>query len=277
MSNKKQKPHKLSTPRPFGLHSIIPTGTGTFAHQELWITLANDDLQNRYRGSFLGPLWLTIATGVLIAGIGVLYGGLLGQPLASYLPYIAISIVVWTLIATVLVEAAVLFIGEGLVLKQMPVPASLFVTRLLYRNILISAHNFLIVLIVLLIYPPQIGWSYLAIPLGFVILIINLWWISVMISILGARFRDIPPIITSILQILFFLTPIIWRAEDLPDRLIFFQLNPFYHLIEIIRVPVMSNQVPWESLTICAIAAIIGSLAALHLLAWSRTRLIYWL
>lgn len=268
---------KNQTPKPFGLQRIIPTRTGTFAHRELWVTLANDDLQNRYRGSFLGPLWLTIATGVLIAGIGVLYAGLLGQPLDSYLPYIAISIVIWTLISTVLIEAAVLFVGEGIILKQMPVPASLFITRLVYRNVLILGHNFLIVLIVLFIYPPQISSSYLAIPLGFVILVVNLWWMSVMISILGARFRDIPPIVNSILQILFFLTPIIWRAEDLPDRLIFFQLNPFYHLIEIMRAPVTSDQVPWESLAICSITAIIGSFGALHLLAWSRKRLIYWL
>lgn len=259
------------------IQRIIPTKTGTFAHSELWITLANDDLRNRYRGSFLGPLWLTIATGVLVFGIGMLYGGLFGQPLKNYLPYIAISIVIWTLISTVMTEAAMLFPGEGAVLKQMPVPASLFITRLIYRNILVSAHNFVIIVIVLLIFPPTLGWSALTVPLGFVILIANLWWISVVLSIIGARFRDVPPIVISVLQILFFLTPIIWRAEDIPNRKIFIELNPIYHLIEIVRAPLISGDAPMLSLWVCGISAVLGMLGALHLLAWSRTRLIYWL
>lgn len=256
---------------------IVPTKTGTFALSELWITLAYDDLRNRYRGSFLGPLWLTIATGVLVFGIGLLYGGLFGQSLENYLPYIAVSIVIWTLISTVMTEAAMLFPGEGAVLKQMPVPASLFITRLIYRNILVSAHNFVIIVIVLLIYPPTLGWSALTVPLGFIILIANLWWISVVLSIIGARFRDVPPIVISILQILFFLTPIIWRAEDIPNRMIFIEMNPIYHLIEIVRAPIISGQAPVISLWVCGIAAIVGMWGALHLLAWSRTRLIYWL
>lgn len=81
----------------------------------------------------MGPFWLTMATGVLIVGIGLLYGGLFGQPLHRYLPYVAVSIVIWNFIATTLTEAANLFMGEGMVLKQLPVPASLFITRLSAR------------------------------------------------------------------------------------------------------------------------------------------------
>jgi ABC-type polysaccharide/polyol phosphate export permease len=259
------------------LKAVLNLGTGTFAHRELWVTLAHVDLRSRYRGSLLGPLWLTIATGILVVGIGLLYGGLLGQPLESYLPYIGIGIVIWTLIATTLSEAAVLFPGEGIILKQLPVPASLFVTRLIYRNILIFGHNLIIVLLLVIIYPPEIGYSIFFIPIGLFVLLVNLWWVSMILSIIGTRYRDIPPIIQSVLQILFFLTPVLWRAEDLPNRAIFVVSNPFYHLIEIVRAPIIPGTIPWTSFYICVFAGITGSVLALYALRWSRTRLIYWL
>lgn len=259
------------------LKAILNLGTGTFAHWELWVTLAHVDLRSRYRGSLLGPLWLTIATGILVVGIGLLYGGLLGQPLESYLPYIGIGIVIWALISTTLSEAAILFPGEGVILKQLPVPASLFVTKLLYRNVLIFAHNLIIVLILLVVYPPDISYSIFFIPIGVLVLLVNLWWISMILSIIGTRYRDIPPIIQSVLQILFFLTPVLWRAEDLPNRAIFVVSNPFYHLIEIVRAPIIPGVIPWTSFGLCVFSGITGSILALYALRWSRTRLIYWL
>lgn len=259
------------------LKTALNLGTGTIAHQELWVTLAHVDLRSRYRGSLLGPLWLTIATGILVVGIGLLYGGLLGQPLEFYLPYIAIGIVIWSLISTTLSEATTLFPGEGIILKQLPVPASLFVTRLLYRNILIFAHNMIIVIIIIMIYPQKFSLALFFIPIGFSVLLINLWWISMIISIIGTRYRDIPPIIQSVLQILFFLTPVLWRAEDLPNRAIFVVSNPFYHLIEIVRAPIIPGIVPWTSFYLCVFSGVAGSFLALYALRWSRTRLIYWL
>lgn len=259
------------------LRTALNLGTGTIAHQELWVTLAHVDLRSRYRGSLLGPLWLTIATGILVVGIGLLYGGLLGQPLEFYLPYIAVGIVIWSLISTTLSEATTLFPGEGIILKQLPVPASLFVTRLLYRNVLIFAHNMIIVIIIVMIYPQKLSVALLFIPIGFSVLLINLWWISMIISIIGTRYRDIPPIIQSVLQILFFLTPVLWRAEDLPNRAIFVVSNPFYHLIEIVRAPIIPGIIPWTSFYLCVLSGVAGSFLALYALRWSRTRLIYWL
>lgn len=256
---------------------IAPLGTGTFAHRELWTTLAHIDLKNRYRGSLLGPLWLTLATGVLIGGIGLLYGGLFGHPLHLYLPYVAVSIVIWTFIATTLTEASNLFLGEGIVLKQLPVPASLFITRLIYRNILVLAHNAIILGVVLVAFPQAWSWNLLLLPFGLAILILNLWWLAVVISIVSARFRDIPPIVASLLQILFFLTPVIWRKEDLPGRAILVDLNPFYHLIEIVRAPILGAAVPTVSLVVCTLAAILGTVFALHLRKWAATRLVYWI
>ncbi len=246
-------------------------------HRELWLTLAHVDLCSRYRGSLLGPLWLTIATGILVFGIGLLYGGLLNQPLAYYLPYIAIGIVIWTFIATVFSDSSILFAGEGSILKQMPVPASIFITRLIYRNILILLHHSIILLIVLIYYPQVIGYKTLFTLVGFTVLVVNLWWFSIILSIIATRYRDVQPIVQSLMQIMFFLTPVLWRAEDHPHGSMIAFLNPFYHLIEIVRSPLIFNTIPWTSFFLCTSAAIVGTLLSLYTLRWSRARLVYWL
>ncbi len=126
----------------------------------------------------------------------------------------------------------------------MPVPASLFITRLIYRNILVFAHNAIILGIVLMAFPQAWDASTLLLPLGLAAVVLNLWWLAVVISIASARFRDIPPIVASLLQILFFLTPVIWRKEDLPGKAILVDFNPFYHLIEIVRAPLLGSAFP---------------------------------
>lgn len=267
----------MSAPEANFLERWVPRGTGTFAHRELWTTLAHIDLKNRYRGSILGPFWLTLATGVLIGGIGLLYGGLFGHPLALYLPFVAVSIVIWTFMAATLTEAAGLFLGEGIVLKQLPVPASLFITRLLYRNILVLAHNAIIVAVVLIAFPQNWTASFFLLPVGFVLIVANLWWLSVVISIASARFRDIPPIVASLLQILFFVSPVIWRKEDLPRHAYLADINPFYHLIEILRAPLMGSEIPALSFVLCTVAAVCGTFGALHLRKWAEKRLVYWI
>lgn len=259
------------------MRSPVAIGTGTFAQFELWTSLAHLDLRGRYRGSLLGPFWLTITTGALVGGIGLLYGGLFRQPLDTYFPFIAVSIVLWTFIASCLNESCVIFSSEGLVLRQMNVPASVFVTRLLYRNILILGHNAIIVVIVLAIFPPDWGLDVLMAPVGLIVLAGNLWWMSAIASVLGARFRDFAPIVGSVVQILFFITPIIWSPEALPERAFLVDANPFYHLIEIVRRPLLADGVPWTSLAISVGLLVVGSLVALRLMAWSRTRLVYWL
>lgn len=259
------------------IHRLAPAGTGILAHRELWTTLAHLDLRNKYRGSLLGPLWLTIATGVLVGGIGLLYGGLFRQPIETYLPYVAVSLVIWTFIATTITEAGVLFPGEGIVLKQLPVPSAVFTIRLIYRNLLGFLHNSAILVVVFAIYPAGISAKALICLLTFPLLVLNVWWMSVAISLAAARFRDVPPLLGSLLQILFFVTPIVWNAKDLPSRAFFIRFNPLFHLIEAVRAPLAEGQIPWTSIAFAAICAAIGSIVALNLMSWARTRLVYWL
>jgi len=248
-----------------------------FRARTLWLTLAQWDIRRMYRRSVLGPLWHTISAAVLVAGIGFLYGGLLDQPLDVYLPHVAIGFVIWQFIAGTLTAGTGALIHEGAILKQVAVGPLVVILRVWWRYIVIAAYQSIVPLAVLLIYPRLPGIPALwALP-GLALLLVNVAWMAAALAILSARFRDVPPIVASVLQIAFFLTPVIWLKSKLPAHLWVLELNPFTHLIEIVRAPLEGAPVPAVSLLACSLLAVLGLLATFVLIAQTRRRLVYWL
>ena len=78
----------------------------------LWrlvLALSFMDIKLRYRGSLLGPFWLTLSTAVMIGAIGFLYAGLFHQDVAKYLPYLSISLIFWGFLSTLTAEGGTAF------------------------------------------------------------------------------------------------------------------------------------------------------------------------
>src|SRR4030095_1787042 len=123
-----------------------------FTNVPVWGMLGWQEIRQRYRGSTLGPFWLTISTGAMISGMGPLYGRLFNQDISSYFPYMAVSFVIWALIAGLVNESCAAFISTESIIKQIKLPFSVYVLRLVWKNLIIFAHNFLIIVAVLLIF-----------------------------------------------------------------------------------------------------------------------------
>src|SRR5262245_33855549 len=109
------------------------------------------DIKQRYRRSVIGPFWITISYGAMVAGMGPLYGRLLQQDVSAYLPYLAVSFVVWFLISGIINDACNAFIGAEGYIKEVRLPLTVHVLRIVWRNVIIFVHNCLIVIIVALI------------------------------------------------------------------------------------------------------------------------------
>src|SRR5690242_4173728 len=107
----------------------------------LWTMLGWQEIRLRYRRSMLGPFWLTISAGVLIGGMGPLYGKLFGQDISTYFPHLAVSYILWMLISALINDSCTVFItAEGLI-KQVPMPLTVHVFRMIWRNVLIFLHH----------------------------------------------------------------------------------------------------------------------------------------
>jgi ABC-type polysaccharide/polyol phosphate export permease len=242
----------------------------------VWSLLGWQEVRQRYRRSMLGPFWLTISTGVMIAAMGPLYGRLLGQDVASYFPYLAISLVLWQLLASLTTEACQTFIAGEPYIKNLKLPLLVHVLRVIWRNLIIFAHNFVIVIIVYVMVAPPAGWHLLEFPLGVVALVVNAVWLGLLLGSLCARFRDIPQIIGSLVQVAFFLTPVIWKAEMLGRNAWAAEYNPYFHFLEVIRQPLLGQSASALSWKAVALITVSGWVLTLLFFVRFRSRVAYW-
>jgi lipopolysaccharide transport system permease protein len=251
----------------------------SFHRLSLVATLGWHDIRGRYRRSAIGPFWLTISMGVMIASIGIVFGQIFKTPMDEYLPFLAAGIILWTFIAGTINEGCTGFIEAEGMIKQLPIPLFVHILRVLWRNLLILAHNILILPLVLLIMGRGIRLeALLAIP-GLLLVVMCLSWVALLFAMLCARYRDLAQIVASVLQVVFYLTPIIWMPSLLPDRMgaTFLQLNPFYHLLELIRAPLLGEVPSLTSWLVVMVIAIVGWGFTLLVFSRLRHRVAYWL
>jgi lipopolysaccharide transport system permease protein len=243
-------------------------------------TLSLFDIKLRYRGSILGPFWLTLSTAIMVGSIGFLYSRLFHQQLAGYLPFLTISLVLWSFISTITAESSTCFtMSEGLI-RSMRMPHSLHAARVVMRNITVLAHNLVVIVAVFAIFriTPSIA-SFSLLP-ACMLWFADAFAVSLLLGVFGARFRDIPPIIGSVMQIAFYLTPIMWSPTMLEHRglsVALVKLNPFYSLLEIMRGPLLGHPIEPQ-----AWAAALSYSTALFVLTGlvflrARPRIPYWI
>jgi lipopolysaccharide transport system permease protein len=240
-----------------------------------WV-LARSDITHRYRGSVLGPLWLTLSTAVMLVCLGFLYSKLFQMDIAVYLPWLATSIIVWNVIAQIFQDGCTTLTAAEGIIRQMPLPYSLQALRAVFRNIIVTAHNLPLIAVVFLVFEYHIYWSIVFSIPGIILIFINAFWISLFLGIICARFRDIPPIIASIMQIAFFMSPVIWKPALIHDWAVYLPLNPFYVLMEVIRGPIVGTDVPilvWVAAVIYT--AIVWAVAQAFFVRF-RGRIAFW-
>ena len=245
---------------------------------DLWLMLGWQDIRRRYRRSALGPFWLTLSMGAMIGGIGLVNSGLFNVGMGVLLPSMSLGIVVWTLISSSITDACMAFTGAEALIRQSRQPFSTYLLRLIWRNLIIFAHNMVIVVVVLAIWPPH-GWWMLPLSLlGLALLLLNIGWICLLVGVVCTRFRDLPQIVTSVLQLLYFVTPIFWLPSQLAGlRKAIVDYNPLYHLLEVVRAPLLGAPVPVLSWVWVMGMLVAGWALALYFFVSFRRRLPYWL
>jgi len=253
--------------------------TAACKRHQLVAMLGWQDVRQRYRRSALGPFWLTISMGIMIGTIGVVFGQIFESPMTEFLPFLAAGMILWTFVSSILTEGCTGFISAEGIIKQLPLPLFVHILRMVWRNVLILGHNIVILPIVFLVMgkAPALT-AFLSLP-GFVLVVINLTWAALILAVLCARYRDLPQIVNSALQVAFYLTPILWMPKLLPKRagLYLLDLNPFYHLFEIFRAPLLGEIPTVSNWVISILLAVVGWAAALAFYGMFKRRVAYWL
>lgn len=257
-------------------------GRGWTQH-ELWLQLGWQDIKQRYRRSTLGPLWITIATGVMALALGLLYSMLFQISVREFLPHVTVGFIVWGFISGCIKDGAEVFIeNEGLI-KQLPSALSVHVYRLVWRQLLFLAHNMVIWVLLVLIFRIELGWqTLLAIP-ALALLVVNGVWVAMLFGIIATRFRDVAPLLEALVQLLFYVTPIVWTTHtlkvqggEIAQRALLAEINPLYHYLEIVRAPLIGQDVAGYHWWIVLGCTVVGLLLAALAMRQMRFRVPYW-
>jgi lipopolysaccharide transport system permease protein len=242
----------------------------------VWSALAWQDIRQRYRRSLLGPLWITLTMIVTIAGMGPLYAALLKFDARDFIPYLALGLIAWGLISNLLLEGCATFTGADNMIRSVRLPMSMYVYQMVYRNVIIFFHNIIafVPFAVYLDIPPRWLWL-LALP-GVMMIVVAAVPVAMILGIFCARFRDMQQIVASVVQLSFFLTPILWKPELLGSRIFIANYNPLYLLIEVVRAPIY-GYVPGAKVYLgVAVLTVTLYAIAIPLLARYRQRIAFW-
>jgi ABC-type polysaccharide/polyol phosphate export permease len=237
------------------------------------------EVATRYRRSRVGPFWLTINKAVLIAALSFVFGTLFRLPMDYFIPYLAIGLVLWGFIASTLGEGCTALSSNSGTILHVRMPLTTYIGIVIYRNILILLHNALIIPVVLLIFWRPVSFEVLLVVPGLLLLALNLAWMILILSVVCARYRDVTEIVNNALQVVFYLTPIIWTIDLLEGRVgaLWLQLNPLLHLIEVVRAPLLGEVPSVLNWSVVGILALVGWAIALPFFGRFQHRVPYWL
>lgn len=240
---------------------------GIWASRYFWTHLALADLRSRWRRSFFGILWTIIQPLGLTLLLSVVFGRIFNTSIVEYAPYILSGMVVWEFVTASSINGSLSFVQADAYIKQCQHPLAIYTLRTVLTNliVLLLASSSLIAW-VLIVMPQNFGWAWLAALTLFPILALIAWPLATLLAYIATRFRDLPHALGLVLQAMWFVSPIYFEAKVFRggDLHVLVDYNPIYHLLEIVRAPLLQGSWP----TLENYAYCLGLIASLVFLAW---------
>lgn len=248
-----------------------------FTRGRTWMLMGNTDISMRYRRSVIGPFWISIAMAAMVLAIGTLFSQVMNQPYQEFLTYFGCGILAWTLLASMIIESCNIVTEAEGHLRSVHIPVPVLGARMVYRNFIIFFHNALVVLVMLALLGHQFSLQNLMALAGLAAYAVLGLMVAIALGPICARYRDLSPLIANVMQIMFFLTPIFWVPGSSLSRPIVVEANPFYHLVQVVRAPLLGETPDPLSWIVVGAAIAIATLAALLSHGLSRRRVFLWL
>jgi ABC-type polysaccharide/polyol phosphate export permease len=251
---------------------------GGLLEWRIWTRLGWQEVRRRYRRTVLGPFWATISIGMFVGGIAFVWAPLFNTDVTSYLPFLAAGLVTWAFITALINEGCATYVAGVGVITQMNFPYSILNFSVVWRNLIVFFHNALIIVLIALVLPIKVSASTLLVFPGLLIVALNGFWMTMLLGMVCARFRDVPQLVANIVQILMFVTPVFWFAHQLGGRgQMVITYNYMYHLIEVVRAPLLGEAASATSYAVTVIGGVVGCVIAFDVFSRFRIRIPYWL
>ena len=239
------------------------------------LTLRN--VKSSYRRSYLGALWISLTVAITITALAGVYTYLFPITLSEYMPYLTVSYVGWIAISNMLLSGPNVFIQYSSLIQQETSPYTHYVIAVIADKLLIFFNHCIVILIVLIIFQVPITWTFLAFPVAVALLFISGIGMCFVFGVIATRFRDVNQILTSLVQLAFFVTPVLWKPEFLAGRTFIVDFNPFFHYLAILREPLLDGTIPWVSFGVTAAFAAGSMLIGIATMTRYKRWIVFWI
>jgi ABC-type polysaccharide/polyol phosphate export permease len=244
--------------------------------QEIWLYLAWQDIRLRYRRSKIGPFWITLSMAIFCLSLGVVYSQLFKADITEYLPFLSVGFVIWGFISGMLVEFPNLYVDNASYIKDIKINPFTILFRAVTRHVVTLLHNSLIIVGIYIYFGINPGLTALLVLPGFTLVALNLVALGVSLSLFGARFRDVAPITQSLVQVLFFITPLTWFPKLLRSDSVVMLVNPFAYYLDLTRSPLLGQLPAQESWGVALFTLIVFSGISAWMYRAKASRIPFW-
>ncbi|MCB1582664.1 MAG: ABC transporter permease [Marinicella sp.] len=246
--------------------------------KRLWAELAKLELKVRFRGTYFGVIWVLLALVLKVGMISLVYSLVLHKPLKEYVLFLSIGVLTWNYISALVISSTLSFLKAVNYFNQMSMSHFIFVFQTVYRETLILLLYQLLAIPIILVYFGLSGvksiwlWSLL----GYLLIILNGVFAGAWLGWVATRYRDVQHLISNLVMILFIVTPVLWPPPSGYENHLYFQLNPFYHLLEIVRAPIINGVVPVLSFQVSIGLVFFNFLICVIFYKKAKDRLVLW-
>lgn len=246
------------------------------ATSQIWLALGWNDVRNRYNRSKAGVLWAAFSLLILVSVLGPIYSNLIGIGLDAYMMHLLLGFIVWNYISGVISDSGREFVNSSQYLVSFQIGYFTLLLRVIWRNFVVMIYQMSVFLLFVVLFSSPIGLQWLLAPAAILLITLNILWMALLVSIYATRYRDFDELLNNLLRLVFFATPIIWMRNGQRELEMVAELNPFFHLIELLRGPLSSQVVEWHSWIICTLMALAGWLFSFIVFVRKRRQLAFW-
>lgn len=250
------------------------------ARRELWLAFAADEVQNRYRRSRLGLIWIILSYSLFVAAITVFFGGFSQKGPAEFAAHMAVTYAMYSFLSSQITDGCSVFQSAKTWVSSMPLPRSVHVLKSVARGIFVFAISMIVAMVILIATGHVPGETALLAVAAFLVILVNGVFAQTYLGYLAARYRDLDHLMSSITRLLFFVTPILWVRSEQPVgslRRTLADINPLTHALEIFTAPMMGRMPDINSWYVI-FGLTLFNFAMMLIVSWfGYRRLAYWI
>lgn len=251
---------------------------GGLRRWRLWNAFAVEDLRQTYRRSIIGVLWITLSFAIFVGVKIFIFGTIMVRTDGEYFgAYLMLGFFVWQFMAQVVNSGATVFVTSESWIRNDPIELPVFAYQNVVRNFFDLVTTGFVVILGLIYFGYGASPHTLMVIPAILAFVLNAVWVSLFLGVVSTRFRDVAHLVSAVLRVMLFLTPIFWFPEQLPEQAMnVLYWNPFAHFIWILRTPILDQTLALDSWIFVGVFTAVGWIAALTVYALARRRLIFW-